>query len=45
LVEFDAYFYLPWFLGGMVFAIEKACILVAALLSLELGVYHPYVMV
>jgi hypothetical protein len=26
----------------MVFAIEKACILVAALLSLELGVCHPY---
>jgi hypothetical protein len=29
----------------MVFAIEKACILVAALLSLELGVCHPYSLV
>jgi hypothetical protein len=29
----------------MVFAIEKAYVLVAALLSLELGVYHPYGMV
>jgi hypothetical protein len=26
----------------MVFAIEKACVLVAALLSLELGVCHSY---
>jgi hypothetical protein len=26
----------------MVFAIKKACVLVAALLSLELGVCHPY---
>jgi hypothetical protein len=26
----------------MVFAIEKLCVLVAALLSFELGVYHPY---
>jgi hypothetical protein len=39
LVEFCAYFYLPWFQG------EKACVLVAALLSLELGICHPYGMV
>jgi hypothetical protein len=39
LVEFGACSYLPWFQG------EKACILVAALLSLELGVCHPYGMV
>jgi hypothetical protein len=31
--------------GSMVFAIEKACILVAALLSLELIVCHPYSLV
>jgi hypothetical protein len=29
----------------MVFAIEKAYVLVASLLSLELGVYHSYGMV
>jgi hypothetical protein len=29
----------------MVFTIEEACILVAALLSWELGVCHPYGMV
>jgi hypothetical protein len=29
----------------MVFAIEKACVLFVALLSLELDVYHPYGMV
>jgi hypothetical protein len=33
------------FRGGMVFAITKAYVLVAALLSLELGVCHPYVLV
>jgi hypothetical protein len=33
------------FRGSMVFAIEKACGLVASLLSLELGVCHTYVMV
>jgi hypothetical protein len=42
LFEFDTCFYLPWFQGGMVFAIEKPCVLVATLLSLELGVCHPY---
>jgi hypothetical protein len=26
----------------MIFAIEKACVLVAALLSLKLGVCHPF---
>jgi hypothetical protein len=26
----------------MVFAIEKACVLVTVLLSLEIGVCHPY---
>jgi hypothetical protein len=45
MVNFGACFYLPWFQGGMVFAITKACVLVAALLSLELGVCHPYVLV
>jgi hypothetical protein len=34
LVEFGVYFYLPYFRGGVIFAIEKACILVAAILSL-----------
>jgi hypothetical protein len=29
----------------MGFTIKKACVLVAALLSLELGVYYPYDMV
>jgi hypothetical protein len=29
----------------MIFAIEKAYMLVAALLNLEFGVYHPYGMV
>jgi hypothetical protein len=33
------------FMGSIVFAIKKACVLVAALLSLELGVYYPYGMV
>jgi hypothetical protein len=45
MVNFGTCFYLPWFQGGMVFAITKACVLVAALLSLELGVCHPYVLV
>jgi hypothetical protein len=26
----------------MVFAIEKPCVLVVTLLSLKIGVYHPY---
>jgi hypothetical protein len=43
--ELDAWFDLPWFQGGMVFTIEKACVLVAALLSFELDVCHPYVLV
>jgi hypothetical protein len=30
------------FRGEYGFCIEKACALVAALLSFELGVYHPY---
>jgi hypothetical protein len=34
LVEFGVYFYLPYFRGGVIFAIEKACILVAVILSL-----------
>jgi hypothetical protein len=43
LVEFGAYFYLPWFQGICVFfANEKTYVLVAALLSLEIGVCHPY---
>jgi hypothetical protein len=30
------------FRGSMVFAIEKACVLVTVLLSLEIGICHPY---
>jgi hypothetical protein len=30
------------FRGSMVFAIEKTCALVAALLSLQIGICHPY---
>jgi hypothetical protein len=36
LVEFDAWFDLPWFRGSMVFYIEKSCVLVTALLSWKL---------
>jgi hypothetical protein len=31
--------------GGMVFVIEKACVLVATLLNLKINVYHPYALV
>jgi hypothetical protein len=33
---------LPWFQGSIVFAIEKPSVLIAVLLSFELGVCHPY---
>jgi hypothetical protein len=49
-MEFDAWFDLPWFegrlfsclgfRGSMIFAIEKPCVLIAALLSFEPGVCH-----
>jgi hypothetical protein len=42
LVELGAWFDLPWFQGEYGFAIETACVLVASLLSFELGVCHPY---
>jgi hypothetical protein len=52
LIEFGAWFNLPWFEGelvihlsfreGMVFCIEKPHVLVAALLSWKFGVCHPY---
>jgi hypothetical protein len=42
LVEFDACFYCLGFRGSMGFAIDKPCVLFAALLSLHLGVCHPY---
>jgi hypothetical protein len=52
LIEFDAWFDLSWFEGEFViclgfrgvwsFAIEKPHVLVAALLSFELGIHHPY---
>jgi hypothetical protein len=44
-VEFDACFICLGFRESMIFAIEKAYMLVAALLNLEFGVYHPYGMV
>jgi hypothetical protein len=43
LVDFGAWFDLPWFQGEYdFFAIEKPCVVVAALLSLELSVGHPH---
>jgi hypothetical protein len=43
LVESGTRFDLPWFQGGVwSFVIEKPCVLVAALLSSELGICHPY---
>jgi hypothetical protein len=45
LVEFDACFICLGFRESMIFAIEKAYMLVAALLNLEFGVCHPYGMV
>jgi hypothetical protein len=41
LVEFDAWFDLPWFRGSMVFCIA----FLAAILSLKLGVCHPHCLV
>jgi hypothetical protein len=55
LIEFGAWFdlpwfkgelvLLPWFQGGMVFAIEKSCVLITSLLSFELGVCRTYCLV
>jgi hypothetical protein len=45
LVEFGACFYCLCFRGSMVFAIEKDCVLVAALLSFEIGICHPYALI
>jgi hypothetical protein len=43
LVESGTRFDLPWFQGGVwSFVIEKPCVLVAALLSFERGICHPY---
>jgi hypothetical protein len=42
LIEFDAWFDLPWFKGSMVFYIEKPYAFLATLLSLKLGVCHPH---
>jgi hypothetical protein len=45
LVEFDAWFDLPWFRGSMVFCIEKPYAFLATILSLKLGVCHPHCLV
>jgi hypothetical protein len=45
LVEFDAWFDLSWFRGSMIFCIEKSYAFLTTLLSLKLGVCHPYCLV
>jgi hypothetical protein len=45
LVEFDAWFDLPWIRGSIVFCIEKPRVFFTTLLSSELDVCYPYCLV